>query len=188
MERDDIIKALGCCTRGRKSKDDRPCFDCPYNECNIVGGTSERQTTGTCQGWLMKDALSLIKELNRDIETISKLLVTKTVTVIEFDKTIERLTEENEWLRAENKELTKANMRLESRFTINEKFKICNIIGGAQIYTETVADYNKLRADFRADTVRKMQDRIAEHATNGYPRKVRLDVIDQIAKEMLEDK
>lgn len=39
----------------------------------------------------------------------------------------------------------------------------------------------------RADTVRKMQECIAKHATNGYPRKVRLDVIDQIAKEMLED-
>ena len=39
----------------------------------------------------------------------------------------------------------------------------------------------------RADTVRKMQELIAEHATNGYPRKVRLDVVDQIAKEMLED-
>ena len=38
----------------------------------------------------------------------------------------------------------------------------------------------------KADTVRKMQESIAKHATNGYPRKVRLDVIDQIAKEMLE--
>ena len=38
-----------------------------------------------------------------------------------------------------------------------------------------------------ADTVRKMQELIEEHATNGYPRKVRLDVIDQIAKEMLEE-
>ena len=37
-----------------------------------------------------------------------------------------------------------------------------------------------------ADTVRKMQERIERHATNGYPRKVRLDVIDQIAKELLE--
>lgn len=67
MEREQIIKALKCCTRGRKSKDDRPCLECPYNECNIVGGTSERQTSGTCQGWLMKDALALIKQQDEQI-------------------------------------------------------------------------------------------------------------------------
>lgn len=39
-----------------------------------------------------------------------------------------------------------------------------------------------------ADTVRNMLARITEHASNGYPRKVRLDVIDQIAKELLEGK
>ncbi len=70
LNAEQIIKALECCTRGRKSKDDRPCLDCPYNECNLVGGTSERQTTGTCQGWLMKDALSLIKELTEDNERL----------------------------------------------------------------------------------------------------------------------
>lgn len=63
LNKRQIIKALECCTRGRKNKEDRPCLECPYNECNIVGGTSERQTKGTCQGWLMKDALTLIKEL-----------------------------------------------------------------------------------------------------------------------------
>jgi hypothetical protein len=34
--------------------------------------------------------------------------------------------------------------------------------------------------------VKKMLDRITEHATNGFPRKVRLDVVEQTAKEMLE--
>ena len=43
-----------------------------------------------------------------------------------------------------------------------------------------------VEADVKADTVRKMQELIAEHATNGYPRKVRLDVVDQIANEILE--
>lgn len=37
----------------------------------------------------------------------------------------------------------------------------------------------------KEDTVRKMLDKIEEHASNSYPRKVRLDVIDQIAKEVL---
>ncbi len=70
MEKEHIIKALDCCTRGRKSKDDRPCFECPYNECNLVGGTGERQISGTCQGWLMKDALSIIREQEKRIEEL----------------------------------------------------------------------------------------------------------------------
>ena len=73
MEKEQIIKALDCCTRGRKSKDDRPCFECPYNECNLVGGTGERQISGTCQGWLMKDTLSLIREQEKRIEKLENI-------------------------------------------------------------------------------------------------------------------
>ena len=36
----------------------------------------------------------------------------------------------------------------------------------------------------RAEAIDEFAERLAEHATNGYPRKVRLDVIDQIEKEM----
>ena len=67
INKKNIINGLDCCTRGRKDKNDRPCLDCLYNECNLVGGTSERQTTGTCQGWLMKDALALIKQQDEQI-------------------------------------------------------------------------------------------------------------------------
>lgn len=74
LNREQIIKALECCTRGRKSKEDIPCFDCPYNECNIVGGTDERQVTGTCQGWLMKDALALINQLTAEVDKLGKAL------------------------------------------------------------------------------------------------------------------
>ena len=52
--------------------------------------------------------------------------------------------------------------------------------------SQSLANSKLILANYKADTVRKMLDRITEHATNGYPRKVRLDVIDQIAKEMLE--
>lgn len=71
MEKEQIIKALECCTRGRKSKEDIPCLECHYNECNLVGGTGERQISGTCQGWLMKDALSLIREQENRIEELT---------------------------------------------------------------------------------------------------------------------
>lgn len=92
MEREQIIKALECCTRGRKSNEDIPCPECPYNECNIVGGTSERQTSGTCQGWLMKDALALIKELTEENEKLKSIGISK-------DIVIESLAEENERLK-----------------------------------------------------------------------------------------
>lgn len=50
----------------------------------------------------------------------------------------------------------------------------------------SAVDKEVLLKQERADIVRKMQERIERHATNGYPRKVRLDVIDQIVKEMVE--
>ena len=72
LNREQIVKALECCTSGINHKGDIPCLDCPYDECNIVGGTSERQITGTCQSWLKKDALSLIKELTEENERLKK--------------------------------------------------------------------------------------------------------------------
>ena len=63
-----VMMGLHSCSRGRKGKDDMPCLECPYEECNIVGGTSERQTKGTCQGWLMKDAIALLHDLFRELK------------------------------------------------------------------------------------------------------------------------
>ena len=89
LNAEQIKKALECFTRGRKSKEDMPCLECDYNECNIVGGTSERQTTGTCQGWLMKDALSLINQLTAEVDKLGKALDKMSA---EHDRAI-RLTE-----------------------------------------------------------------------------------------------
>ena len=106
MEREQIIKGLECCTRGRDSNGDIPCLECPYNECNIVGGTSERQTSGTCQGWLMKDALALIKQQDEQIFQLENRLkecengYSQTLGIERAR--VKELTEENEIL-------TKAN-------------------------------------------------------------------------------
>lgn len=84
---------------------------------------------------------------------------------------IEELTEENERLKS---------LCVAKDDIINKIAKNSEEIGIVAI---------RAISETKADTVRKMQERIAEHATNGYPRKVRLDVIDQIAKEMKgEDK
>ena len=80
-------------------------------------------------------------------------------------------------------ELTKENERLKNRIT-------CQVVLPDEKLEEIKNDcLSRVELDIKAieaDTVRKMFERITEHATNGYPRKVRLDVIDQIAKEMLE--
>ena len=87
LNREQIIKALECCTRGRGENGEIPCPDCPYEECNIVGGTSERQTKGTCGYWLKVDALSLINELTEENErlraeiSVKKKLLDKSVEV-----------------------------------------------------------------------------------------------------------
>ena len=106
MEREQIVKALECCTRGRKSKEDRPCLECPYNECNIVGGTSERQILGTCQGWLMKDALSLIKKLTKEVEDLKAIAEQYQKQFEDCYEEKAKLTEENERLHASCTELT----------------------------------------------------------------------------------
>lgn len=91
LNREQIIMALECCTRGRKSKDDRPCLECPYNECNLVGGTGERQTTGTCQGWLMKDALALIKELTEENEKLRTIIAKANENTTEYVKMLKEI-------------------------------------------------------------------------------------------------
>lgn len=73
------------------------------------------------------------------------------------------------------KELTEENGRLSGKVAEYEEERKYHFEMSRKRISET-----------KADTVRKMQERITKHATNGYPRKVRLDVIDQIAKEMVE--
>ncbi len=47
-------------------------------------------------------------------------------------------------------------------------------------------NFEELIKQVRADTLRELQKLIAEHATKGYPRKVRLSDINKVIKEMLE--
>ena len=59
-------------------------------------------------------------------------------------------------------------------------------------YAQGRADAEQMHDDFcaiciereRTRIVREMLNRISEHATKGFPKKVRLDVIERIAKEL----
>ena len=125
MEREQIIKALEYCTSGGD------CYGCKYD--------NPRLSREGCKAEKRFDALSLIKELNEELERLSGA--------------VKQYEEERKY-----------------HFEMSR--------------TRT--------AEAKADTVRKMQERINAHfdsdsdyfrSSHGYIR----DVVDQIAKEMLED-
>lgn len=168
LNAETVKKALECCTRGRKSKEDRPCLDCHYNECNLVGGTSERQTTGTCQGWLMKDALALInsqgqriKELTGENEDLRIKLAARIMAGTTLKAVNKKLTEENERLKAPK-----------YRILPDDRIEMIPTV-------ESV----------RADTVRKMQERLKKQRfSDASPHDYDLlhCFIDGVAEEILE--
>ena len=159
LNAEQIVKALECCTRGRKNKDDRPCDDCPYNECNLVGGTSERQIKGTCQGWLMKDALALTKSQEQRIAELTEKNANLHASCTEFEQKCASLNDENERLRVDNHLLKMPSATI---FEIADAFKRGQMKG-------------------KADTVRKMQERLK----NAFPSIA--EAIDYFANELWRD-
>ncbi len=84
------------------------------------------------------------------------------------------------------KELTEENERLRGERAKFFEYKHGTLVRNALVLTKNKKEFDDFCKAIKADTVRKMQERILEHASNGYPRKVRVDVIDQIVKEMTE--
>lgn len=196
MEREQIIKALECCTSGINHKGDIPCLDCPYDECNIVGGTSERQITGTCQSWLKKDAHSLIKELTEENERPAKAkYIFATVDYCSDD--LAKALDENKMLTEENERLRKRNITLEQKFVILEREEVPVLTLKFVEHDDPVGKPVEcgLRCKCQADTVRKMQeqikaeiDRFDKRGGSAFINKALVFwFVDQITKEMLED-
>ena len=79
LNTEQIIKALECC----KTPSANDCEACKYD-----GKCLENGEYLGCVNLLIADALSLIKELTEEVAL-------KVITLVEFDKQIERLTEEN---------------------------------------------------------------------------------------------
>ena len=139
LNREQIIKALECCTEG-------DCYPCSYG--NIGAG---------CRDKMCEDALRLINELTEENKAWQMQLIDKEEKA---DKAYYELACEVEDLRAENERLRDTAYRLE-----------------CEVHRE------------RANTVRKMQERLHERKVsygNITFRVVPIDDIDQIAKEMLE--
>ena len=192
LNREQIKKALECCGEYNHGQ---PCKECPYMYDELADNE-------ICSNRMAQDALSLIKELTVELEAMRG-------AANSYKMHNEELTEEDEnWrIDAENYRNELAAVREESkkweqaydcmhsacrelsdtcdRLTEeNERLKVQRYYVSHDGRLEMIPTVESVRAD----TVRKMLDIMTEHATNGYPRKVRLDVVDQIAKEMLEGK
>lgn len=90
LDREQIMKALECCEGGGK-----PCLSCPY---------FYRAVDTSCAPFLIKDALSLIKELTEEVERLEKAkYVFATVDYCADD--LANALEENKRLTAENESL-----------------------------------------------------------------------------------
>ena len=151
MDREQIVKALECC-----SKDD--CDNCPNG-------------FGNCYANLAGYALDLIRELTESLDRVQKQCGEIIVECDERDaerlKQVAKLTDENE--------------RYEERLCREAKCQ-----DDLAIY---IVDLKVEVAQAKADTVRKMQERLKNAFNFGHTilEKSICDIIDQIAKEMLEE-
>lgn len=121
-----------------------------------------------CSQELCLEALSLIKELTEENERLTNNIVEQSA--------------ENMMLIGENKRLQKA---------LNTDISIVRVSRGSG-KTAHLREVGRIKVDaIRADTVRKMQERLKEHLEKPeFPWDsftVAEEVIDQIAKEMLEE-
>lgn len=170
LNREQIIKALECCEGGGK-----PCLSCPY---------FYKAVDTSCAPFLIKDALALINELTEENKSLKQCIEHEhrsfMETFGELDDKCKSLYEENERLRAENK------IEYETPLGKQTMPNLSHLEGdAARLYTQIE---NKIKAD----TVRKMQERLGKHfchdpAFLGVEQRLIMDVIDQIAKEMLEN-
>jgi predicted transcriptional regulator len=132
---------------------------------------------------LMLDALSLIKELTEERDGFENLAHTAIETQNRMSDTIEELTEENERLRDNNKQLVNDNAELKNQ--IQEEIAEEDI----NLFEEFTKLLHEGIREARADTVRKMQSEINKTLSalcKGDVSEIHR-MIDQIAKEMLEE-
>ena len=172
MENNDIKKALECCANRQMS-----CNNCPY----VHEDTAD---DGSCAEKMEADALALInsqeqriKELTEENEAWQKSLITQKENA---DKAYYELACEVENLRTEN-----ARYEAENHAEFNKWMKLEEAT--KRHHSEL---FEEAKIAVKEDTVRKMQERLSE-AFKHYPQrcgKCCKEKVDQIAKEMVEDK
>ena len=155
----------------------------------------------------LKNTIKLINDLERKIKELTEEVADWKAIAEGYQKQFEdcaedrsRLTEENERLRAEKEvlEITEKDLRFR-----NKELQRCNE-GLAKNIEELEIEGDKVREAYakyeettglkqvRADTVREMQERLDKHfchdpAFLGVEQRLIMDVIAQIAKELIGD-
>lgn len=159
-----IKKALECCT---SPDGDGTCLLCPYGDINL------------CTQSLMAHALALITSHEQRIKEQCK-------TAKKLRKQLKKANRGVRIFANRTKQLTEENERLRDNLERTEKALITCDKAHNALFTDTF----RIEAEARADTVREMQERLKEHLEKPeFPWDsftVAEEVIDQIAKEMLE--
>ena len=193
---EQIIKALECCNRGTTED----CAKCPRFDGDRTLSTED------CMEKLMRDALSLIKELTdeneklkmfnklheQDVEDMHKMLEKKVEEVYpEFMRDYQLMRDELDGAYEELKESREDNQAKDE--TITNLLKTIEGVKGVKSEYETFIGELKpkidtIRAEERADTVRKMHFEIQQRCIKGgiYPAFVGCTV-DKVAYEMTGD-
>lgn len=180
LNREEIIKALECCTSGNSVS---ACMSgCPLYEqeyCECVNDDTA----------LLKYALALIKELTDELENLKKVkYIFSTVDYCSDDladayEENKRLTEDLHDTRTELTRVQEKNERLSDLCKMKDDIINKIAINSSEMYKML----SKIILEVKIDIVREMQSLIKERCIKGgiYPAFV-ADVIDQIAKELLE--
>jgi hypothetical protein len=171
LNREQIIKALECCTRAG-------CSMATNADCPLINDEG-------CASTLPHYALSLIKELTEENESLEaekehleKVVEGKLKRTSALEKSVLVLTEDNHILATELKRVQEENERAraecENQSTLWKK------------HFESI--YETAKETLKADTVRRMQSEIKTRCIEGgiYPAFV-ARTIDRIANEMLEE-
>ena len=111
LNREQIIKALECCCGGWCIRDGCPLYK-----------AEEEDDIGKCISELAKNALTLIKELTKDVERVSKQCANIIVECDERDA--ERLEQVGEYA-AKVRKLTKENEKLEAMLSMWKSTAYC---------------------------------------------------------------
>lgn len=196
LNREQIVKALECHTKRR-------CYDCPLGKEDI------EQLNKPCSTMIAELALALFRELNEERDQLDLTLagvmhfVDKWLDGEELkqDEVKRAIAMREKTLRIAE-ELTEEIERLRKTGEYGVECPACHGIGKIlttnwltkhlskeQIAKEKAEAVEEFHRELRADTVSKMQERLKKELRSGNAimDKSIGDIIDQIAKEMLED-
>jgi hypothetical protein len=163
LNAEQVKKALGSCYPIGATR----CKECPYSKNGSVNILFTE--THTCYDQMAIDALALINSQEQRIGELTEELTRKETEYNELYELLQTCKADSEAYRSYSKTLEKENEGLKN--LLDESFEAQNTV--------------------KADTVRKMQERLDKRfchdpAFLGVEQRLIMDVIDQIAKEMLE--